>query len=88
MNVKHNVYSFHLEGARERLILQMKKRDCVLEKCALHSTSHTGGEKKGRKKESNILWAAKGQLQSQVVESQNLSTVISKTSKHHMHLEP
>ena len=54
MNVKHNVYSFHLEGARERLILQMKKRDCVLEKCALHSTSHTGGEKKGRKKKATF----------------------------------
>ena len=55
MNVKHNVYSFHLEGARERLILQMKKRDCVLEKCALHSTSHTGGEKKGRKKKAQSI---------------------------------
>jgi hypothetical protein len=55
--------------------------------CTSFHITHRRGKKRKEKK-SNILWAAKGQLQSQVVESQNLSRVISKTSKHHMHLEP
>lgn len=83
---KHNVYSLHLEGAREHLILQMMTWDSALEKCFL--SHHTPEEKKRRRKERNILWGAKGQLQSQVVESQTISSVISKANKHHMHLEP